>query len=141
MKKKIFTEEQYQKIVIAYDKLLLQEDVDFGLLDGGSNSSESLYEILEEDTCDFGVIVDNYEKAIAIANPLTREEAKDKYVEKEKKYFWRSKKKDNCDIRLHLNMNKYDSVEASYNRVTPLTETEIREWGYNPDYYDKEEVD
>ena len=86
--------------------------------------------------------------AMALANPETRDLAYDKYVEKEKKYYWASKKEDENDLRKRLykkvggaSVRDYFDNEFLNTYVDEqLTETEIREWGYNPEAFEKVEV-
>ena len=89
-------------------------------------------------------------EAVALMNPLTREWAHDQFVEKEKKYVWSSKKADRDSNVLTLYIDKYGMVSTSYRKVyennfrnedTLITESEIREWGYNPEMFNKEEVE
>ena len=77
----------------------------------------------------------DYYKALALANPLTREWAHDKFVEKEKKYYWTHKKGNK--IGLYEDSGIIFLKERYW---APLTESEIKAWGYNPDMFDKEEV-
>lgn len=132
---KKFTEEQYQKIIKAW-------------------RSENTYVHQTEAVIDY--LIDDLnvdvtlmgDIALAIANPLTREWAHDKFVEKEKKYYWNSIKTDSADNRLRLFRHE-NGIISAYSRFKlannisedeRLTESEIREWGYNPDMFDKEEV-
>lgn len=114
-----FTEEEYQKIVDAWD-------------------GECRYVTAMKSVSDFLVSNDIKfmgDKALAIANPLTREWAHDKFVEKEKKYYW--KLKNNWEFAL---VSTRALVNLSLHNKSALTESEIREWGFNPDMFDREEV-
>lgn len=71
----------------------------------------------------------------ALRNPITREWARAKFVEEEKKYYWISNKNNAFGL--------YETDGVVLLKATdwaPLTESEIREWGYNPEMFDKEEV-
>ncbi|MBZ5951075.1 hypothetical protein [Leuconostoc gasicomitatum] len=126
-----FTEEQYQKIVRTY-----------------KSSSEYISSIrLVLDYIDELNSL-SFEKALAIANPLTREWAHDKFVEKEKKYYWTGNKEDNVGFVKRLykyddgmivdhGIRKEDTDKAEDEQ---LTESEIKAWGYNPEMFDREEV-
>ncbi|CAK1234240.1 hypothetical protein LMG30234_GAICNKDF_00577 [Fructobacillus fructosus] len=81
---------------------------------------------------------------LAIANTLTREWAHDKFVEKEKKYYWVSNKSDNEGNFPALYKNELGIVIFEVREVgviSRLTISEIEEWGYNPDMFDREEVE
>ena len=84
---------------------------------------------------------------MAIFNPLTREWAHDKFVEKEKKYRWSGKKIDVNGRHALLYKDRNETVKPLFlydNKNTSedeqLTESEIKAWGYDPDMFDKEEV-
>ncbi|WP_273713120.1 hypothetical protein [Leuconostoc mesenteroides] len=86
---------------------------------------------------------------LALANPLTREWAHDKFVDKEKKYYWTSKKRDLDDNVLTLYKDEEGMVSTSFRGVSEpnihsedrrITESEIKAWGYNPEMFDREEV-
>ena len=130
---KKFTEEQYQKIVMTYES--------------SSDYVDAIKLVLN--------YIDElnwlgYEEALAIANPRTRDWAHDKYVEKEKKYYWTGKKEDDtgCVKRLYKDGDSMivdygigiSNSDTNNDKVEQLTESEIREWGYNPEMFDKEEV-
>ena len=89
----------------------------------------------------------NYHEAFALVNPVTSEWAHDKFVEKEKKYRWSGKKLDvnGRHALLYKDRNEaikplflYDNEEVS--EEEQLIETEVKAWGYNPEMFDKEEV-
>lgn len=135
---KKFTEEQYRKIVEIGEQF--DED-------RAKKSSEVIDYVFDEypDAYNYTEIL---VKGLAIANPLTREWAHDKFVEKEKKYYWNSIKTDSADNHLRLFRHE-NGVISTYSRFEPanninkdeqLTESEIREWGFNPDMFDREEV-
>lgn len=134
---KKFTEEQYQKIVKAW-----QSENTY------VHQTEAVIDYLIDDlNVDVTLMGD---EAIALANPLTREWAHDKFVEKEKKYVWSSKKADRDSNVLTLYIDEYGMVSTSYRKVHEnnlrnenmlITESEIRAWGYNPEMFDREEVE
>lgn len=122
---KKFTEEQYLEIVEAWDNNIVP-----------TRATQSVIEELPN-------------QSFALANPQTREWAHEQFVEKEKKYYWTSKKNDLSGNRLRLFRHENGGV-SSYSRIEPanninedeqLTESEIKAWGYNPEMFDKEEVD
>lgn len=123
---KKFTEEQYQEIINFEDFEVVYR---LGIVDS------FVGEIIP--------FIDNNElqqEAMALANPLTREWAHDKFVEKEKKYYWSTKKKSKKGKPMNL-LKSAGGIAQVIGQKHALTETEIREWGYNPDMFDKEEVD
>lgn len=141
---KKFTEEQYQKIVEIADEY--QSNSAFGIIGDTMQNSigEEFYKTELSNEIDF---YENAKEMMAIFNPLTREWAHEQYVEKEKKYVWTGRKEDNLGSvkRLYKNykgmiVDRYTRKEDTYTYTDEdeqLTETEIREWGYNPDMFDK----
>ena len=132
---KKFTEEEYRKIVELHDKRDFSVD---GIIDVITYFVHNISRTGDADI----------DMALAISNPLTREWAHDKFVEKEKKYYWNSIKTDSADNHLRLFRHE-NGVISVYSRFEPanninedeqLTESEIREWGYNPEMFDREEV-
>lgn len=145
---KKFTEEQYQKIIEIqadrFPKTIISEGMHMN--DGG------FWKVVSEKMPLLSEYVFNNDlhfELAAIANPLTREWAHDEFVEKEKKYVWKSKEIDNCGycispykdadglIRARAEVKK-DQIYAT--ESNSLTESEIKAWGYNPEMFDKEEV-
>lgn len=127
---KKFTEEQYQKIIDTWEHETSH-----------TNATRAVIYYLDYEQ-HLGYMV--YE-AFAIANPLTREWAHEQFVEKEKKYYWTTKKLDKYGVRGRLYKTTDDSIKPYFDAIIndtdeQLTESEIREWGYNPDMFDKEEV-
>ena len=119
---KKFTEEQYQKIVTAWDNEGLYR-----------NATQAVIDIIPVGYSNMG------KQALAIANPITREWAHEQFVEKKKKYYWITKKKNKKGKPMAL----FKSSGGIAQMVGPkhaLTESEIREWGYNPEMFDREEV-
>ncbi|CAK1245024.1 hypothetical protein R53718_MFFEMHAI_01380 [Fructobacillus evanidus] len=140
-----FTEKEYRKIVSAFEKITDEEEVDYGLMDAGVHDSLNLYTALEGNYPSFSKFTDNWPVTMAIANPLTRDWAHDQFVEKEKEYIWKTKKKDseNDCLILYKIVNTGGILTDFKSKTTPdpITESEMREWGYNPDMFDREEVE
>ncbi|WP_273710480.1 hypothetical protein [Leuconostoc mesenteroides] len=125
-----FTEEQYQKIVEIADEY--QSNSAFGII--GDTTQKSIgTEFYETELSSEIVFYKNSNEIMAIVNPLTREWAHDKFVEKEKKYYWKLN-------GLYLIKDRFDGsiIFDSYKNL--FTESEIKEWGYNPEMFDREEV-
>lgn len=114
-----FTEEQYQEIIRTYENN-----------SGYDNKVMAVIRVVD----DFNDSL-SYNEAFALANPVTREWAHERFVEKEKEYYWKLNglylRKDYSDDSII-----FDSHMYKYS----FTETEIRKWGYNPEMFDKEEV-
>ena len=138
-----FTEEQFKKLVeIQEDNY--SHDLYWGL---GKDISETV----RRDNLNLHNFIDENDlenKAVALMNLLTREWAHDKFVEKEKKYVWTSKKANSSgkNKRLFWQMSSksvrdYFTIdENAFDDSELLTESEIKEWGYNPEMFDREEV-
>jgi len=120
---KKFTEEQYQEIINFED---FETVYRLGLVD--SFVGEIIPFISNNDL---------QQEAMAISNPLTREWAHDKFVEKDKKYMWKLKSKH--EIYLCYLLGSRSIIPSNINFAF-LTESEVKEWGYNPEMFDKEEV-
>ena len=128
-----FTEEQYRKIVSAWD-----------FEDTYAEATQAVVDVIS-------VFVTELlqDEALALANPLTREWAHEQFVEKEKKYVWTSKKMSSDGTRLRLQNTGTNGVVRAYGKYKDrkadltehLTESEIKAWGYNPEMFDKEEVE
>ena len=92
----------------------------------------------------------NGDEALALANESTRDWAHEQFVEKEKRYVWNSKKTlAYRGFEYHKRLFRSQSgdvagvLKAKSERaleVEKLTESEICEWGYDPERFDKEEV-
>lgn len=140
-----FTEEQYQKIVEIADEY--QSHSAFGII--GDPTQKSIGAIFyESELCVEIDFEENAKEMMAIFNPLTREWAYEQFVEKEKKYVWTLKKVDKSGIKMHLYKDYFGRVKTflSVTNVNiddneKLTEKEIREWGYNPEMFNKEEAE
>lgn len=131
---KKFTQEEYRKIVELHDKQDFSVD---GTLDVINYFVHNISRARDIDI----------NRALAIANPITREWSHDQFVEKEKKYYWTSKKQDGNGHFSRL--YRSGKMVSGYAITKPkdnidsdeqLTEFEIKEWGYNPEMFDREEV-
>lgn len=125
-----FTEEQYQKIVDAWDNQNLYK-----------RATQSVIDELKAGYLNMG------DQALALANPLTREWAHDEFVEKEKRYVWTSSKYIGAYKKRIFRMRDgiisgYPITVSSESKPSDeqLTESEIKSWGYNPEMFDREEV-
>jgi len=130
-----FTEEQYQKIIEIKDNYF-----PYSALKNRDN--KSFIDFLSEYNTGIYLLVFNRDlenELEAIVTPLTREWAHDNFVEKEKKYYWRTKKKNDQGESLTL-FHGAGGVVQMVGHEEPLTESEIKAWGYNPEIFDKEEV-
>jgi len=109
-----FTEEQYQKIVdlqkSSYSWSILEQFTDFSFWRSLISVDKKLTEFIHEN--------DLQDELAAIANPITREWAHDKFVEKEKKYYWNSIKTDLSGNHLRLFRHENGGV-SSYSRLEP----------------------
>lgn len=132
---KKFTEEQYQNIIKVWC-----------IGDTYTESTKLVIDYISTQDRDIRYMAG---EALALANPASRELAHEQFVEKEKKYVWSSKKADRDSNVLTLYIDEYGMVSTSYRKVYEknlhnenmlITETEIKEWGYNPELFDKEEV-
>ena len=121
---KKFTEEQYQKIVETVNKY-----PDFGsvyYVQNGwveSKPTNTFNELIE--ALSYTVSGESeVNRMLALANPLTREWAHDKFVEKEKKYYWTTKKKNEQGKTLTL-FRGAGGVVQMIGTKEALTESEI----------------
>lgn len=121
---KKFTEEQYRKIIRTYENNSGYDNKEMAVIRVVDNFNGSL----------------SYNEALALVNPVTREWAHEQFVEKEKRYYWRTKKKSKKGRPMTL-FKSSGGIAQMTGTKHALTETEIREWGYNPEMFDKEEVD
>lgn len=117
---KKFTEEQYQNII----------GVDFGSMDE-QKSKDVLYVALDT----FDIKQETLNLARALSNPLTREWAHDKFVEKEKHYIWKLN-----GLYLVKSTGDGSIFFGSSDAAMALSEPQIKEWGFNPKMFNKEEV-
>lgn len=137
---KKFTEEEYQKIVDIADRLLDDKnraDIELSTLD------EIYFRIQKSSNAEENNKFKDLNQELAlIALPKSRDWAHDQFVEKEKKYRWRYKKKDDDDYDLYL-LRDCGLILLGVPAIefNVFTEKEIIEAGYNPDMFDKEEVE
>ncbi|QHJ80558.1 MAG: hypothetical protein [Caudoviricetes sp.] len=131
---KKFTEEEYQKIADCFDKL--KKEYNMGIL----NPNVTLH-FQEELFNDFDFIND-WPEIVAIMNPITRDWAHAQFVEKEKNYIWKYKKTDEDGDTWYLEKDSGLIVPGFHSKTfDSFTEKEVIEAGYNPDMYDRKEVE
>lgn len=124
---KKFTESQYQEIVQAWESV-----------GGFVEETASVIELVDDFEDDLG-----YNEALALANPKSRERAHELYVEKESKYYWTSLKKDEYSVHWYLMRDVAVIMmgdERQFGLDEQLTESEVREWGYDPDKFTRHRV-
>ena len=143
-----FTEEQYQKIIKATKDIVNSGDMRLM----GTNASISVHsKLYATDKVNQLPFRELENEIMAIVNPLTREWAHDKFVEKEKKYYWTSKTLDNSGAHYQLYrtrdgmlMNVFVPAKSKiyYEKGVDyaIAESEVKLWGYNPEMFDKEEA-
>ena len=143
---KKFTEEQYQEIINIWNN---GQDFDDTIL----SVSDYARKLNARLNYEYGDDVYDYSEAILLSLPNSREWAHKQFVEKEKQYVWTSKKPYYKDFykRLYMVSNglskgvngigiaAYEKFNVSKDEY--LTETEVRNNGYNPEMFDKEEAD
>lgn len=124
-----FTEEQYQKIIEKWDGEISYIE-----------ATKAVVSYLAVE--DLGYSISN--QALALANPLTREWAHDKFVEKENKFHFILKDiQETQGERHHLVRSGRGAIiiyPFAGNDKPKFKESEIKLWGYNPEMFDKEEV-
>lgn len=140
-----FTEEQFNTLVKVQEDQY-PKDLSFAPKEYADAIG---YTILRTD-CDLQLFISRNDlgnEAVALMNPVTREWAHDRFVEKEKRYVWTSERKTG-DVFMRLYKSKRGYIGSTLvieNGETglyeKLTESEIREWGYNPEMFDKEEIE
>lgn len=147
-----FTEEQFQTLVKAYEyseqsaKISENDDFYFEFY----QYSIAISKILKSIDKELYLYINGRHlgnEAIALMNPRTRDWAHEQYVEKENKYVWTLKKVDKSGIKMRLYKEYFGRVRPFFSVKNvniddseKLTETEVKEWGYNPEMFDKEEV-
>ncbi|CAK1251357.1 hypothetical protein [Fructobacillus fructosus] len=83
----------------------------------------------------------NQNQILALINPITKDYAHDLLVKKDKKYAWRYKKKDTDGDTYYL-AKECGLIAFNFMKTNDtFTEKEVVEAGYNPDMFDKEEVE
>lgn len=116
-----FTEEEYKEIVYMFSV---------------AGDSEEETRLVAEYVSSINHSSDYY-KALALANPLTREWAHDRFVEEEKKYVWRDKY---TGYVIYKMLNDW-SLSATALGEKHFTETELENSPFKPEWFDKEEVE
>lgn len=116
-----FTGEQYQEIVYMFSV---------------AGDSEEETRLVAEYVSSINHSSDYY-KALALANPLTREWAHERFVEKEKEYVWRDKY---TGYVIYKMLNDW-SLSATALGEKHFTETEIENSPFKPEWFDKEEAE
>lgn len=128
---KMFSESQYQEIVQAWESVR-----------GFVEATASVIELVDDFEDDFEDGF-NYNEALALVNPKSREWAHGLYVEKESKYYWTSLKKDEYGTYWYLMRDVAVIMMGDERQLGPeeqLTESEVREWGYDPDKFTRQSV-
>ncbi|CAK1232108.1 hypothetical protein [Fructobacillus cardui] len=139
---KKFTEAEYQKIVDIADKYFVQHKSEAVTV-----NLKNIYDYISyNETVERRKIKDLNQELVLIALPKSRDWAHEQFVEKEKKYHWRYKKTNRYghDIYLEtyeglITLSAYKDEVVKYDEK--FTEKEVIEAGYNPDMYEKEEVE
>lgn len=124
---KKFSEAQYQEIIKAWDN-----DGDY------MEATALVIEVVDDFKDGF-----SYNEALALANPKAREWAHEQYVSKESKYYWTSLKKDEYDAYWYLTRDVAVIMmgdERHWSTAEQLTESEVREWGYDPAKFTKQSI-
>ena len=112
-----FTEEQYQEIITRWD-------------------SRISYASAFEEISDINLPINNsFGEALALANHASRKWAHDKFVEKEDKYLWETKKTDKNGKTRTLAKDESGAIYYIKNILKQghtrlITESEIKAWGY-----------
>lgn len=125
-----FTEEQYHEIIKAWRR--------------GMVYVESAQEVVDYLIDDMNVDVNSWgDKALAIANPLTRKWAHEQFVviDKTKKYLWTTPLVAGIKYALIKENGKYVLSDMYLTgKGTPLTELEVVNIGLKTEWFNKEEV-
>jgi len=119
---KMFSESQYQEIIQAWESVR-----------GFVEATASVIELVDDFEDGLG-----YNEALALANPKSREWAHGLYVDKESRYYWTSLKKDEYGVYWYLMRDVAVIMmgdERQFGTEEQLTESEVREWGYDPDKF------
>ncbi|MDD9139165.1 hypothetical protein H7198_06060 [Fructobacillus sp. CRL 2054] len=130
------TEEQYQSIIESFTFSNYKN-----ITEKGWKLESKFKSYINED-----LSIDEIEKisnrlAMAVANPLTCEWAHEQFVEKEKIYKWKYKKQDSDGDEYRLS-NNFGVIALNCTIFgSPFTEKEVIDAGYNPDMFERIEVD
>ena len=134
-----FTEEQYQKIVEVFEKV--NDEYNMGFLN--PNVVTFFQDKLYKEFGDVMYFVEDWQFITAFANPLTREWAHDKFVEKEPEFHFILKNTHDSERwSYHLVINGRGAIIlfpwSEENDDKPLfKESEIIKWGFNPEMFDR----
>ncbi|USS92014.1 hypothetical protein [Fructobacillus americanaquae] len=133
---KKFTEEEYQKIVEIADKRLANREYVV------STIVKDIYVDVFYELNNADKVKELNQELALISIPKSRDWAHEQFVEKEKKYYWRYKKTDE-DGDFYYLIKDFGLIilDCPANWHEKLTETEIIEAGYNPDMFEREEVE
>ena len=124
---KKFSESQYQEIIQAWESVRVFVEAMASVIELVDDFEDGL----------------SYNEALALANPKSREWALELYVEKESKYYWTSLKKDEYDVHWYLMRDVAVIMMGDarqFGTEEQLTESEVREWGYDPDKFTRHSV-
>jgi len=124
---KKFSESQYQEIIQAWESVR-----------GFVEATASVIKLIDD--FEDGL---SYDEALALANPKSREWAHELYVDKESRYYWTSLKKDEYGSHWYLMRDVAVIMMGDARQFGPeeqLTESEVREWGYDPDKFTRHSV-
>lgn len=107
-----FTEEQYREIIRTYENNSGYDNKATAVIRVVDNFNDSL----------------SYNEAFALANPVTREWAHDRFVEEEKKYVWGTQTINGVRYVLVKKDGVYSMKDrySHYYEAIPLTETEVK---------------
>jgi len=131
---KKFSESQYQEIIQAWESVR-----------GFVEATASVIKLIDDFEDSFSYLEDglSYDEALALANPKSREWAHELYVDKESRYYWTSLKRDEYGSHWYLMRDVAVIMMGDARQFGPeeqLTESEVREWGYDPDKFTKHRV-
>jgi len=138
---KKFTEEQYKELVRIQEDKFQDNVLELGFR--GVSLKQSIPVGIRN------MIIENglHNKAIALMNPVTREWAHDKFVEKENQYVWNSKNDTRYGDSVRLYKDDEDDISHSIvEKQSPvqsyelLTLSEVADSIYDINKFDKEEV-
>ena len=126
---KKFTQEQYKNIIKIWEREISYIE-----------ATKAIINYMVNENLPYSMTND----ALALANPLTREWAHEKFVEKEPEFHFILKDtRDSKDWQYHLVRNGRGAVilyPFSDNDKSVFKESEIVKWGFNPKMFDREEV-
>ncbi|WP_047975732.1 hypothetical protein, partial [Fructobacillus sp. EFB-N1] len=131
-------EAEYQKIVDIADQELNKT----GLI--ALIKLQRIYERVQESASskEHNHFRDMNQELALIALPKSRDWAHEQFVEKEKNYIWKYKKTDEDGDTWYLEKDSGLIVPGLPSKTfDSFTEKEVIEAGYNPDMYDKKEVE